>query len=319
MASWDEKKGPVVVDIFPQIKDKSKINGKNSKTDETSDIVNVDFDVEDVLNQLFLSYQTIFGNSASVSYDRTNLVLPLKSQKLLAKCLLDSVPNKNVRGGKQPYVVIFLLPINTSEESMMSYNDLQAKILNKFIETKFDTKSVSLINYYQEALDLVYAAAIKTHSEAVNLFKNKNYEKSLDFFRYSINMMIVSKNHDLLASYRNDLSKSVIKTIENLLNTGTKLIKAKNFEEAEKSLKKSQEIAEEFVMQKLIKKSVKGLLDVYVQQALNWRLQAATAVKESNYKLAHKNYEKAVKFADKSLKPGLSKKIMKEMSKIPSS
>jgi tetratricopeptide (TPR) repeat protein len=268
-----------------------------------------------VLNQLFLSYQTIFGNSTSVSYDRTNLVLPLKSQKLYAKCLLDSIPNKTVRGGKQPIICIFLLPINISEESLMSYNDLQSKILNKFIETK----TIAMINYYNDALELTYSLSIKTHEQASTLFKNKNYSKSLDFFKYAINMTIVSNKPELTENYRRDLGKSVVKTIEDLLNTGNKQLKTKILDEAEKSFKKSQEIGEEFVMQSLIKKSMKALQQVYIQQTLDWQTKARSALKESNYKLAIKNYEKAVKCADKSLKPGLSKKIIKEMSKIPNS
>lgn len=93
LADWDEEKGPLIIDsLFPR---------------EEGDI---DDSPEVLITRCYISAQSIF---ARVEFSKITFSIPMVSLKKLAIVFFDVVPDKAVRGGKRPFILVLFLPIET--------------------------------------------------------------------------------------------------------------------------------------------------------------------------------------------------------------
>ena len=79
MALWDEDYGPMIEAKAPEVSTYENIDGMAAN--------------------LFMTFQTIFGEAADVSFKRMEFTMPFKSENCIARILLDVVPNEEVRAG----------------------------------------------------------------------------------------------------------------------------------------------------------------------------------------------------------------------------
>nr|MDO8114742.1 hypothetical protein [Candidatus Sigynarchaeota archaeon] len=158
LAEWDESVGPKIIDTYPESKK---------------------LELESITMQIFASFQAVFGTSGDVSFDRTNLILPLKSQKVTAKILLDAYKNKAVRGGRLPFVVVFLVPVQFVQRELDVYNDIQEEIVDHYTSKK----EIKLAEYYDKIVNETSKLAEKVLDEAESSLKDKEYEEAVEQFR----------------------------------------------------------------------------------------------------------------------------------------
>ena len=114
LAEWDESEGPKIIDIYPESKK---------------------LELEEITMQIFASFQAVFGNSDDV-FENTSLILPLKAQDVTAKILFDSYKDKEVRGGRRPFVVTFIVPAKFIQSELYQFNKLQEQIVDAYASSK---------------------------------------------------------------------------------------------------------------------------------------------------------------------------------------
>ena len=134
IALWDEDYGPVIEEVFPE----------ESPYD----------DIESMTTNLFMTFQTIFGEAVEVSFKKTSLTMPFKSENCVARIQLDVVPNEEVRAGLQPFIVVVLIPGDLDEQSLTTFDPILEKVANLYKETK----SVPLQNYLLDIKNLFHLA-----------------------------------------------------------------------------------------------------------------------------------------------------------------
>jgi len=124
LAIWDDDIGPTIIDAYPP---------------------DNNLNLEEISEQIFQSFQTIFGNSPEIKFERTDLVLPLKSYNKTAKILLDSFPNDSIRGGLQPFFIVLLAPDNFPIKKISAFDKMLININRDF--KKADRKHFSIKEY----------------------------------------------------------------------------------------------------------------------------------------------------------------------------
>lgn len=167
---WDEDIGPVIVDFYP----KFKVG-----------------DLENLAIQIFTAYQ-FFWDAQDLKFQATKFILPIKSINRKAKVLLDLIPNLEVRGGLQPYIISLLLPDYFSDEDLNIFDEIMLKISQQFQRNK----KLSLADYYQEVKDVLlqkvaekepvvdisgyysYTAAMEDFQAGIKLFQTKNFDEA---------------------------------------------------------------------------------------------------------------------------------------------
>ena len=133
LALWDEDYGPV-------LEETSVGEGSVSPYE----------DLESMATNLFMTFQTIFGEAVDVSFKKTSLTIPFKSENCVARIQLDVVPNEEVRAGLQPFIVVVLIPGDLDEQTLTTFDPILEKIANLFKETK----TVSLLDYILDMKNL---------------------------------------------------------------------------------------------------------------------------------------------------------------------
>jgi tetratricopeptide (TPR) repeat protein len=111
IALWDEALGPTVEDSYPYTHTLG--------------------DIESLAVKVFLTFETVFGN-ATDGFKRTNIVLPLNAIARKAVILLETIPNPNVRGGLQPFILTLLIPETFVKDN--AFDDVMNKIALKYLE-----------------------------------------------------------------------------------------------------------------------------------------------------------------------------------------
>lgn len=231
IAMWDEKIGPIILDSHPK----------------TSNL-----DLEEITLQVFQSFQIIFGTAEDVSFNRTSFLLPLKSLKKQAKILLDSIQNKEVRGGLQPFTVVLLVPEDYSSENLTAFDSVLEKIVVIFTKEKsvkledfFDEiKQIYLTEQFEKELDLTidenysFTSAANDFKMGISFYQKGNLSSAYRLLKKA------------LLKFENDNQKSLIMEASFLI--ATILVQNKKYGGAVESYKKLITIANELQNQKYI-------------------------------------------------------------------
>ena len=174
IALWDEQIGPEIVDFYPQV---------------------TIGDLEKLAVQIFTVYQ-FFWDTPESPYQRTSFVLPIALNKKV-KVLFDVIPNAEVRGGLQPFIVVLIAPDYLSDEDLNEFNEIILKITQRFSRKE----EITLKTYYPELFNLFkskksvlekevelskfysYTAAMEDFQAGIKLFQTKNLEKAYELLR----------------------------------------------------------------------------------------------------------------------------------------
>ena len=184
-AIWDEELGPEIVEFYP--------------------ISNLG-DYEKLAIQIFTVYQ-FFWDSPDEDYQRTNIVLPINRLDKKAKVIFDVIPNTEVRGGLQPFIVVLLVPSYITDEELDEFNETMLKFAQKFSRKE----EIFLKDYYPEfkaLFELIislketndkiseyysYTAAVDDFKAGIKLFQTKNYDQAYEILR---NVLIKFEQED---------------------------------------------------------------------------------------------------------------------------
>ncbi len=293
LAEWDENEGPKIVDSFPAA---NKL------------------DLEDITLQIFTGFQTVFGIAEDVSFDRTNLVLPLKSHKITAKILLDSYRNKQVRGGKLPFIIAFLLPLKFVQRELHVYNNIQEKIVDEYAKKK----TIVLKDHYPEISKETEHLALKIRDEAEALAKkDKMYWESVEKFRETLFLLKLTKNAVLIEETLKKMEVSVEKYAKEILNSVDAKLKDGNYTQAERDHQLTVRLAKEAKNEKMEKMFTSKLNEFYIRWIKHLESEAKPFLKGKDNVKAREIYEKIVGLAGKTRDDTLAKKYERERDKIP--
>lgn len=167
---WDEDIGPVIVDFYP----KFKVG-----------------DLENLAIQIFTAYQ-FFWDAQDFKFQATKFILPIKSINRKSKVLLDLIPNLEVRGGLQPYIIALLVPDYFSDDDLKIFDEIMLKISQQYSRNQ----KILLKEYYQEIKDVLllkvvekepkvdisefysYTAAMEDFQAGIKLFQTKNFDEA---------------------------------------------------------------------------------------------------------------------------------------------
>ncbi len=213
LAIWDDELGPQIIDIYP----KSNIG-----------------DPEKLAIQIFTLYQ-LFWESPNAAYQRTDFTIPILNFNKTAKVILDVIPNFEIRGGFQPYIIVLLAPDYFSEEQLNASNEILTRISLDF--SKY--RDITLKNYYSDItqnlnLSLMiqepsveidenysYTAAMEDFQAGIKLFQTKNYEQA-----YSILKKVLIK---FKQEHHKHLIMEVLYIIASILTQQKKFSLANNY------------------------------------------------------------------------------------------
>jgi len=193
---WDEEIGPKIAGLYPRI--------------------NIG-DIEDLAIQIFTAYE-YFWDVPETKFERASFTLPVRKINKKAKVLLDSIPNSNVRGGFQPYIVVLLAPDFFTKKKLNAFDDILRKISQDYshIQDTTQEKLLPLENYYQEIknrFELIeykeeiepeiseyysYTAAVEDFKAGVNLFKQSNYNQAYELLKKVLAKFKQEKHHRLM-------------------------------------------------------------------------------------------------------------------------
>lgn len=289
---WDDKIGPKLIDSYPK--------------NPSSDIIQIS-------ENIFQSYQTIFGNASDVTYDRTNLVLPLKSHKKIAKCLLDSIPNPKMRGGKQPFINVILLPLSFPEKEAVRLNEIQEKILDEYIKTQRAT----LIKYFSDISAKIEDIGSILIKDANQIFKDKNYKDAINSFKSAIDILTLINKTNKISDAVSMLNKARNKYSEQLLEQSNSSISKKEFDIAEKELLEALKHSEDSNNKSLLKKIRKSISTNYEFWAISVESVGDKVFDTKDYKSANTLYEQALGLSRKAGRSKMIKRLQKKLSKAP--
>ena len=291
LSIWDEEIGPKIVDEHP----------KNNA-----------LDLEEISDQIFLSFQTIFG-TGDLKFDRTNLVLPLKTHNKLAKILLDSVKNRKVRGGLQPFIAVILVPLIFPEGRLNVFNEIVENIVDNYQADK----KITISDYYREIVDNTERLSRDMNSAGNAFFKQKKYEMALEYHEISVDLMEIAENRSGINEFSKDLDKTRKKRAAELISEGNKYRIEKNFEETERQYVQAIELVKEASEEGLINKYTKVLQKFYIEWAKQFAKEGDEYLKQREYKEAHKSYSQSMKLAKTAQNSKMVKKFEKKINKVP--
>ncbi len=290
LAEWDESAGPKIVDSFPASKK---------------------MDLEDITMQIFTGFQTVFGTSDDVAFDRTNLILPLKSHKVTAKILLDSYRSKQVRGGRLPFIVAFLVPLKFYERELHVYNDIQERIVDQYAKAK----AIELKGYFDEIVQETEKLAMKTRDKAESLLKKKDYWESVEGFRNALFLLKLTKDTSATEETLKKMEAAITKYSKEILDEVNEKIKGGNWAQAEKDHLLTVRLAKEVKNEKIVNLFTGKLNDFYTSWIKSLEREAKVALKWKDPSVARTIQDKIVKLAQKTKNEKLIKKQEKERDK----
>ncbi len=227
---WDEEIGPKIADLYPR--------------------VNIG-DIEDLAIQIFTAYE-YFWDIPETKFERASFMLPVRKINKKAKVLLDSIPNPEVRGGFQPFIVVLLAPDFYTKKQLEIFDDILLKISQDYCHTQDSPqeKFLPLENYYQKIknkFELIeyekesepeiseyysYTAAVEDFKAAVNLFKKSSYVQAYELLK------------KILAKFKQERQDRLVMEVVYLI--GSIFAQQKRFKNAQKYFKKLQKLANRF-------------------------------------------------------------------------
>ncbi|MEX2684286.1 MAG: hypothetical protein Q6373_022130 [Candidatus Sigynarchaeota archaeon] len=291
LAEWDENTGPKIIDSYPASK---KI------------------DLEDITMQIFTGFQTVFGTSDDVAFDRTNLILPLKSHKVTAKILLDSYRSKRVRGGRLPFIVAFLVPVKFYERELHVYNDIQERIVDQYAKAKV----IEMKAYFDEVVQITEKLAMDTREKAEALLKKKDYWESVEEFRNALFLFKLTKNTEATEDTLKRMEAAITRYSKEILDEVNEKIKAGNWAQAEKDHLLTVRLAKEVKNEKIIDLFTGKMNDFYGSWIKVLEKEAKAAQKANDPATTRAIQEKIVKLAQKTKDEKLIKKKEKDLGKV---
>lgn len=179
IAVWDERLGPKVVDLVP---------ATNASQ------------ISSMAIQIFMTFETVFGNSADVQFNRTLLTLPLKTLQVNARLLFDTIESEDVRGGRLPFIVVVLVPERFPDKQLPVFDDvleklstLYARSQGKMLEAHYDkvrglfetemtaeTGAVSIDESYS------FTAAVQDFQRGIQLFQARKLRPSFPYLKRAL-------------------------------------------------------------------------------------------------------------------------------------
>ncbi|TXT57271.1 MAG: hypothetical protein BAJALOKI1v1_1820002 [Promethearchaeota archaeon] len=192
---WDEEIGPKIMDLYPRW---------NST------------EIEELATHIFSAYQ-YFWDIPDAKFENASFVLPVKKLEKKAKVVLDSIPNSEVRGGFQPYIVVLLVPDFLTKKQIKNFDDILILISQEYAQNLEITPQIKfpLKEYYQEIqqrFDLIeyeeekepeisdfysYTAAVEDFQAAINLFEKGSYKKAYELLM-KVSAKFKKEKHDRL-------------------------------------------------------------------------------------------------------------------------
>lgn len=294
LAIWDDDIGPTIIDSYPP---------------------DNNLNLEEISEQIFQSFQTIFGNSPDIKFERTDLVLPLKSYKKTAKILLDSFPNDSIRGGLQPFFIVLLAPDHFPIKKISTFDKMMADICRDF--KKSDKQHLSIKEYSPDFINESLKAAKKIAGNAQRLLKKNKFEKAFAQYQNAIKMVKTLKAENIESNFIDKLHKAHKRFTMFTLNKGNTLFSKKKYEDSIELFKEALKLAEKYDVEISIKKISYKIQVAFTQLAAQANKKGDNAVKIRDYKLAHKYYSNSVKWAKLAKKPKLMKKYEKKLNRTP--
>lgn len=170
IAMWDNDIGSVIVDFYP----KYRIG-----------------DLENYAIKIFTAYQ-FFWDSQEMTFEETKFILPIKSINKKSKVLLNLIPNFDLPGGGQPYLIVLLTPDYFSDEDLKIFDEVMLKISQEYMRNQ----KISIKDYYQNIKDVLmlkfikrepkveisefysYTAAMEDFQAGIKLFQTKNFDEA---------------------------------------------------------------------------------------------------------------------------------------------
>jgi hypothetical protein len=294
-ATWDERSGPIIVDCYPPMASSP------------------DLDFENITLQIFTSLQTVFGNDANVKFDRTNLVIPLKSVKRLAKILLNSIPNSKVRGGFLPILTVFLLPLEYPEEHAIRFNPLQDKILQSYSRER----SIKMERFYPEMSNIIDEISKDLRQQGDKESKQRQNSKAITHYE-TAELLLDSINKSMQARFfRGDLNYVRSKRAYELAQSAKENVKRAIVEQPFQDINEAIIIAEKTDSSRLINdihrkanKVYSNIVDIYLRQATKAE-QDSSFQGEPPYPIAESIYLQAYDVAKQSNYVRLFRKTQK--------
>ncbi len=236
MSIWDEEIGPEVIDIYPR--------------------ANIG-DPEKLAIHIFTVYQ-FFWDSPDQDFQKTNITLPINKINRKARIIFNVIPNQKVRGGFQPFIVVFLFPDYFNEEQLNDYNVIMGTIASAFIKKKGG--EIFLKDYYQEILKIFdsqislmeedkvdigdyysYTAAMEDFQAGVKLFQTKNFDQAFETLK------------KVLFKFEQEENKNLI--MEVLYIMASMFTQQKKFKKAGEYFKRLRKLAEELQHDKYLETS----------------------------------------------------------------
>ncbi|TFG05810.1 MAG: hypothetical protein EU539_08895 [Promethearchaeota archaeon] len=258
LALWDDFYGPRIIDFYPN-----------------STIGNI----EDLSVRIFNFYQ-FFGEEPNLAYQRTYYTIPITKINRKARVLFDSLVNPDIRGGKQPFIIVLLFPSFLSEKQMDLSNETLLKTSQNFMRN--DSESFSIKSYYQE-ISLSFRSLFSKSKSSLALDEHYSYSVALDDFKAGIKLFqtqnygeALSILQKVLLKFEKEEHKHLV--MEVLYMIASILAQKKDFISAQKQFKRLRVLANELNHEKFLEISV--------------FMEAFCAYKNENYTDAKRNFEK---------------------------
>ena len=185
LSDWDEEKGPFIIDsIFPKM--------------EGADI---DDSPEVLITRCYISAQSIF---ARVEFSKINFSIPMVSIKKLAVVFFDIVEDKEVRGGKRPFILVIFIPI----EVHYGIIDIMEDTVEPYLEDYKTGKIPDLSELQTEIVSLLKTGIIEKEermpSAAPTPFKqiSPDMSKKITPKRHSVAKSVQTQVKDQVQTHR---------------------------------------------------------------------------------------------------------------------
>jgi hypothetical protein len=239
---WDEKKGPKILDSYPPC----------------------DLDLESMTLQILPAFQCIFGHKGEIQYDRTQLLLPMKNHKKIAKIMLNSKPDSNIRGGFLPIFTVLLFPLELLPEYTHYFTMIQDMMITSFITQD----QIKLADYIEELNTTTDWAANDLLQQAESAKKAKKYSYAAELFENTIVLANLGSKKNLSRKAASELDNARELAAQEIITNVQSNIKNNRIDQAIVQLDKAISIALATGNKKIIKK-VQDNVDKRLVEVIN--------------------------------------------------
>lgn len=194
------------------------------------------------------------------------------------------------------------------EDAVKQYKEI-LKLIPIDVDPKENKKLIhDLATVYERWADEV-------NHEGDALFKEKNFEKAIESYAFSVKLIDLSDNDKKKKNFKGELKKAFQEHAQEVNNVGDRLMKEKNYAKAAELYAQSVKIAKEAGDQKLIDRFSKEMHKAFEQYAKEINNKGDKLFKEKKWEEAADLYEKSVQIARDSNNNSLIKNFTKEYEK----